>query len=200
MPDPYTLNLTAAQIDAALQAANDSDQAPAASSTNLVNSGRIYTAIQAETTARTAADAALDGRVTAVEAPPVFAKFSKDDFSFSSNLTISGYTEVDPDGIASESSGVITVTGTGVYMVVYSLSGLATGSSPPDYFSVTPKINGAGVAFGYYGAGNSGFNPDSFSHTEFVSSAGSFTASLLLTEFGTASGSSTYARISIIKL
>tara|TARA_R110000796_G_scaffold22098_3_gene64342 strand:- start:5425 stop:5928 length:504 start_codon:yes stop_codon:yes gene_type:complete len=46
MADPYTLGLTASQINDTLIAAQNSDNAPAAGQSNLVNSNRIYEAIQ----------------------------------------------------------------------------------------------------------------------------------------------------------
>ena len=42
MADPYTLGLTASQIDTALSRAHNSDNAPAAGSSNLVTSDKIY--------------------------------------------------------------------------------------------------------------------------------------------------------------
>lgn len=46
MADPYTLGLTASQINDTLIAAQNSDNVPAAGQSNLVNSNRIYEAIQ----------------------------------------------------------------------------------------------------------------------------------------------------------
>lgn len=63
MPDPYNLDLTAAQINEALNAAYDSDKAPSTGDTNLVNSNRIALAIASESSARAAADSALEAYV-----------------------------------------------------------------------------------------------------------------------------------------
>ena len=205
MPDPYQLDLTAAQVNTAVNAAYDSDRQPAAGQTTLCNGDKIAAAIAGavgvETSAREAADTALDGRVTALEGDlPTFAKFAKSNFSITLTSLISGYTEVDADNIAAESSGVITVTGSGIYMVSYTISGISNSFSSTAYFTVHPRIDGSSVFVGYLGTGANGVYPTSFSHTEVVTSVGSFTASLYLVESGTASLISSFAQISITKL
>lgn len=52
-----------------------------------------------------------------VPSSPSIASFTKSIGSLMSTALITGYSESDPDGIASESSGTITVTGAGTYLV-----------------------------------------------------------------------------------
>ena len=74
MADPYNLDLTAAQINTALNNAWDSDNAPSSGGANLVNSNKIHQFVTglvgAETTAREAADTALSDRVDTLEGLP----------------------------------------------------------------------------------------------------------------------------------
>jgi hypothetical protein len=140
MADPYNLSLTASQIDTALLAASDSDKAPASGATNLVNSNRIYQAIQAEASARTSADSALDSRVTALEAAKAsnqYIVYSLPDQTFSSTKNpLTGWTEVqDPDGRCSESSGIFTLSA-GTYLITFSarMRDTDTGSDQFDIF------------------------------------------------------------------
>ena len=71
MADPYTLGLTASQINDTLIAAQNSDNAPAAGQSNLVNSNRVYEAIQNEATVVTALDARVGTLETTVANPQV---------------------------------------------------------------------------------------------------------------------------------
>jgi len=171
MADPYNLSLTAAQIDTALLAASDSDKPPSSGATNLVNSNRIYQAIQAESSARTSADSALDARVSALESLNEPAFFSKTSGSASATGLISGYTETDTSGIASESSGTITVTGSGLYLIgfygVYSESDLDNS----DYFNINYRINSSTIVTRIINE----VNRDLFFFSYPYSSAGSFT-------------------------
>jgi hypothetical protein len=142
MTAPYNLSLTAAQIDAALLAASDSDQAPASGDTNLVNSKRIYDFVTgqvgSEATIRAAADTALDARVSALEDGGSIARFTKDgNVNGSGNL--SSYTETDPDGIASESSGEITLAA-GTYIVSINGNYTQSSASSTNNYSITYTI------------------------------------------------------------
>jgi hypothetical protein len=120
MPTPSQLDLTAAQINTALNNAWDSDQQPALGQANLCNGDKIATAIATSVGAVSSDVATLAGRVTTLETTlEPYATFTKLSYSIGSgSQTISGYTEVDADNIASELSGVITLTA-GVYQVSF---------------------------------------------------------------------------------
>jgi len=64
MPSPYNLDLTAEQVNVALNAAHDSSDQPANGSTKLVQSGSIYTWVTSLFTTNLEAEAAVTSVTT----------------------------------------------------------------------------------------------------------------------------------------
>ena len=123
MPDPYQLDLTAAQVNTAVNAAYDSDRQPASGQTTLCNGDKIAAAIAASVGTVVSDVATLDGRVTALETTPALAKawFIGKSSSTSSNITVSGYSgggTTDAGVISIDTStGVMTVNTAGTYRI-----------------------------------------------------------------------------------
>ena len=116
--DPtYDIPLEADQISTALQQVHNAHSSSVpADSDNMVRSRAVSTAIQTEATARSSADTALDGRVTAVEnagilgAPPIVF-YTEHEYRSSTGLLPIGNGQLFAnDGVnASLSSSTITV-------------------------------------------------------------------------------------------
>jgi len=119
--DPtYDIPLEAEQISTALQQVHAADTVPTTDSDKMVRSGAVAQAIATETSARSAADTALDGRITALEdVPPPSAAYTLASGNRYSTGNLTGYTADDPDNITSESSGVVTITSSGTYLVTF---------------------------------------------------------------------------------
>lgn len=188
MADPFNLDLTAAQINTALNNSWDVDNQPISDSGKLVNSKNIHEFVTGlvgdEATARENADDALSGRVDTLEgSSPVWARFTKASQSMSiySTDVFQGYTEEDPSSIASESSGVITVTGSGVYQVMFSLNFQVTNENASSDFALQFRVNSARV--GGYNLSNAAFvnYAASPSYTGLVVSSDSFTVDMRVT-------------------
>lgn len=193
MADPYNLDLTAAQINTALNNAHDSDKAPASGHANLVNSNKIHEFVTSqvgnEASAREAADTALESRIDDLEAVPVWARFTR---SFQNIVTgvFSGYTEEDTSNIASASSGVITITGAGVYQVMFSLNFQVNHSvNASRSFDLQFRVNSESVGGYLVNSVSFGAYAASPSYAGVVVSSGSFTldSRVVVNNMGTAS-------------
>ena len=77
-----------------------------------------------------------------VPSSPSVASFTKASGSLMGTALITGYSESDPDGIASESSGTITVTGAGTYLVNFGGIFDEQGSGS---FDLQYRVNGGSV-------------------------------------------------------
>lgn len=141
MSNPYKLDLTAAQINVALNNAHDSGNAPTSGSGKLVNSNKIYEFVTDlvgdETDAREAADNDLDGRVSVLESVPAYGTYSEAfvyaaspqsdwrsstgvlDFIRADRGDTNGYTVLDSSLSVPVSNGVLTIS-PGTWFVEYS--------------------------------------------------------------------------------
>ena len=203
MPTPSQLDLTAAQINTALNNAWDSDQQPALGQANLCNGDKIAAAISSAVGAVSSDVATLDGqvtalggRVTALEGNGLVATFTKASGSVNSTtVLITTYTETDADGIASESAGTITVTGSGVYLLFF--NGKYT--KDPDggyYFDIQYRVNGS-VVFSTVSLPQAATY---LTHSFPVTSTGSFTVDIRVVKYSTLHLTYSNVSISIVKL
>jgi len=148
MPDPYQLDLTAAQINEAVNNAFDSDRLPAANQTTLCNGDKIAASIDSKVGALATQVTALAARVTDLEGGEISistATFTKDSITATSDTLVSGYTKTETGeaGIASESSGTITLSGSGgVFLVLFSGSWFEKNNVTNHYFVVNHRVNG----------------------------------------------------------
>jgi hypothetical protein len=167
MPDPFPLDLTAAQINTAVNAAYDSDRQPAAGQTTLCNGDKIAAAISSavgavvsDVSTLNGQVTALDGRVTALEASPSLAKawFVGKTSSTQSTITVSSYSGggTTDAGVISvnTTTGVMTVNTAGTYKISVngSFSCTTTDSSSGYFIQLigTSYSVGIGPSYGGY--------------------------------------------------
>jgi len=74
------------------------------------------------------------------------AKFTKDTGTIYTAAYITGYTENDPDNIATESNGVITVTNAGVYLVSFNGEYIENDEDSNDWYSIFYRINSRAIS------------------------------------------------------
>lgn len=130
-----------------------------------------------------------------VPSSPSIASFTKASGTLSATGLITGYSESDPDGIASESSGTITVTGAGTYLINFGGVHYETGSGS---MTLQYRVDGGAVM-------TSGAIPStpqlivSYSVPKVISS-GTFTVDIRGVESGVGNLLFTDVRIDIIKI
>jgi hypothetical protein len=204
MPTPFEIPLSASDISTALQAVVGADFQPTSGSVKMAESGGTYQQIQdrlvpviADVATNTAAIAATNAAIPAVFFPRV-AKFTKASGSTSSTTYITGYTESDPDSIATQSGGNITITGAGAYVV--SFSGTYDIQYSGDPWVVTYSIGGSTVASEKLNY-QSGDDARCVSFTRPLILSGSTTLSIHTNETGSGSHLNyTYIEVSILQI
>jgi len=211
----YPLANTASQINLALQAVVGADAEPTNGSDDMVTSNGVFDYIETqlgpfktktvttqaagisntdnETSIPTSA-AVKDFVDTTVAATTAVASFTKASGNITATGLITGYTEVDTSTIAAESSGTITVTGAGTYLInfggIFSESG--TGS-----FDVQYRVDGASVMNRTSNIGSQ--ETISYSLPKVISS-GTFTIDIRGAETGTSTLTFSDVRVDIIKI
>lgn len=142
---------------------------------------------------RIATTAYVDNAVPSVQV----AEFTKSSGTLNATGLITGYSESDPGGIAAESSGTITVTGAGTYLVNFQGTFSEDGSGS---FGVQYQLDSANVlARSLDAQGEGGIETLSYSVTKIISS-GTFTVAINGTETGSSTLTFAYVRINIVKL
>ena len=150
MADPYTLGLTASQINDTLIAAQNSDNAPAAGQSNLVNSNRVYEAIQTEAAVVTALDArvgTLETDVIALQSPSVKqAVFSFPDTTFGYSRSLTGWTLLSDNtgGVTYSTNGTFTL-GSGLWVGFFSSLATEINDNDGDKFTFSLRKNGSNI-------------------------------------------------------
>jgi hypothetical protein len=211
----YPLSITGAEIDSALGKVHSADTTPTNGSTDMVTSGGVYTAINNLSLANLAGSALVtesegiagnDNDTTIPTSAAVkdyvdtstptvsVASFTKASGSKGSTGLITGYSESDADGIASESSGTITITGAGTYLVNFGGVFSEGGSGS---FDVQYRVNGGSVMNRTDGIGTQ--ETISYSVPKVISS-GSFTVDIRCVEAGVSTLTFSNVRVDIIKL
>jgi len=206
------LNFSGAEINSLLSKV-DTPTAPASGNTNMINSGQVFTAVNnldvnniAATTLVTESEgigsndndttiptsAAVKDYVDTNVTVPV-ASFTKASGTLTATGLITSYTEVDTTGFAAESSGTITVTGAGTYLVNFGGIFSEGGSGS---FDLQYRVDGASV-----------MNRTSTGDQETISyslpkviSSGTFTIDIRGAESGVSTLTFSDVRVDIIKL
>jgi len=211
----YPLANTASQINLALQAVVGADAEPTNGSDDMVTSNGVFDYIETqlgpfktktvttqaagisntdnETSIPTSA-AVKDFVDTTVAATTAVASFTKASGNITATGLITGYTEVDTSTIAAESSGTITVTGAGTYLINFNglFSESGTGS-----FDVKYRVDGSAVMTRDFGFTNQEII--SYSVPKVISS-GTFTVDIQGVESGSGDLNFTDVRVDIIKI
>lgn len=123
MPSPYNLDLTASQVNTALNAAFDSDRQPALGQTTLCNGNKIAAAIAAsvgaESSTRADADTALDASISSLSMKSSIgvSRISEASTTSSNYEGISGFSSTFEIGDISATSTAISVDTAGFYRV-----------------------------------------------------------------------------------
>ena len=142
----FQLDLTASQVNQAINAAHDSDQAPASGDTNLVNSDKIAAAIAASVGTVVSDVATLDGRVTTLEGASISsAAYVFADGTYTTTGVLgasSGWSTLKSSSFCALSSGVVTISSSGVYVVMVSGTFTETDNSINDTYSISINIAG----------------------------------------------------------
>ena len=130
-----------------------------------------------------------------VPSSPSVASFTKASGTLSATGLITGYSESDPDGIASESSGTITVTGAGTYLINFGGVYYETGSGS---MALQYRVDGGAVMTNPAIPSNPRLVV-SYSVPKVISS-GTFTVDIRAVESGVGNLIFTDVRIDIIKI
>lgn len=132
MPSPYQIDLTASQINTALNNAWDSDQQPALGQSNLCNSDKIAAAIvgavEAEASIRAAADTAVISQILSEVYVGAVGWLSFTDTVATTQYLAASASQFSYNTTIDTNTCIITVGVSGLYEVIIN-SGSATSSS-----------------------------------------------------------------------
>ena len=213
----FSLSNTGSEINDAIAKVHSADITPTNASTNMVTSGGVHTAInnldltnlagsslvtESEGIAGNDNDntiptsAAVKDYVDTSTPTVSVASFTKASGNLSATGLITGYSESDPDGIASESSGTITVTGAGTYLINFGGVYYETGSGS---MALKYRVDGGAVMTHPAIPTSSTRLIVSYSVPKVISS-GTFTVDIQAVESGVGNLLFTDVRIDIIKL
>lgn len=144
MPDEYNLDLEAGQINDSLKLVFDAKTDAFSGDPNMITSGGAWKAVNDEATARIAGDAALDGRVTALERPAGVAQISSTTAQSSFNTFEVSFNTTDV--AATVGSGIsIDLAQNRIILptALVRISFYVAGHSPAKLWDIRLRINGS---------------------------------------------------------